>query len=92
MFEIVCYGRGKLIIPIVTFDRARSQGRGNYLFPWHGVAKGSDGRFVLSPGAYSVLRYSGTTLVADRVGGGVLVIAGTGPALVSDLPDSLNFC
>jgi hypothetical protein len=51
LFEIVCYGIGKVIIPIVTLDRARSQGESEIVsFPWHGIARGSDGRFVLFPG------------------------------------------
>jgi hypothetical protein len=51
LFEIVCYRIGKVIIPIVTFDRARSQGESEIIsFPWHGIATGSDGKFVLSPG------------------------------------------
>jgi hypothetical protein len=51
LVEIVCYGLGKVIIPIVTLGRARSQGEIEIiLFPWYGIARSSDGRFVVAPG------------------------------------------
>lgn len=39
LFEVVCYVIGKVTIPIVTFDRARSQGESEIIsFPWCGIA------------------------------------------------------
>jgi hypothetical protein len=50
LLEIVCYGLGKIIVPIVTLGRARSQGESEIIsFPWYGIARSSDGRLVVAP-------------------------------------------
>ena len=49
LFLIVGYGLGEIIIPILTLNRARSQSESKIIsLPWYGIARGSDGRFVLS--------------------------------------------
>jgi hypothetical protein len=56
LVEILCYGVGKVIVPVITFNRARSQGESEIIsFPWYGVGRGSDGRSVLSPGLTGLL-------------------------------------
>ena len=51
VFEVVCYGIGKIIIPVISIDRARSHDENEIVpFPWYGIARGHDGRFVVSPG------------------------------------------
>ena len=51
LFESVCYGIGKILVPVITLGRARTQGDNeDVAFRWHGFARGSDGRIVLSPG------------------------------------------
>lgn len=49
LFEIVCYGAGKVLVPVITFGRVRTQGdHEDISFRWHGIARGTDGKIVLS--------------------------------------------
>ena len=75
LFDVVCYDIGKVTIPIVTLDRARSQGESEIVsFLWYGISRGSDGRFVFSPGLNRILWYGGTALAAIRIRGGILAL------------------
>jgi membrane-bound ClpP family serine protease len=54
--ELVCYGTARLVLPLLTLGRLRAERFDEtHSFPWYGVARIENGRFVASTDASSLL-------------------------------------
>jgi hypothetical protein len=55
LLSLVFYGVGRVLLPLVTFGRARSEAPSETLsFPWHGLARSPNGSLVVSAEAVAV--------------------------------------
>jgi hypothetical protein len=53
--QVIAYGVGRALLPIVTFGQMRAEtSNENFSFPWHGVAREANGKHVASIDATSL--------------------------------------
>ncbi len=73
LLRALFYGIGRVVLPVVTLGRARTASlrdvNDNLSFPWHGIAKSRDGKYVLSPAATSEFGFLclGLLIVLGRI-------------------------
>lgn len=49
LFEIVAYSVGRIVLPVLTLGTIRSERLSDLVsFPWHGMTRASDGKYVAS--------------------------------------------
>jgi hypothetical protein len=65
LIAVVSYITGRAILPLLTLGTLRAERSSDFLsFPWYGVTRGSDGKFVASADATAVLGFVIAVLTA----------------------------
>ena len=55
VFQVIAYSVGRFLLPIITFGRLRAERSNDFLsFPWHGVARAADGKYVACADATAI--------------------------------------